>query len=130
MIWSGVTACRVLCDPGDMTSGDDDVTTVRTVLNELMRIAADLPKGLDSRLEFGVCNGENLQLIQHVDVDIYTERVDLHETGAASTAEDTGQPFIFLRAHHHPGDTPGTLLRGVASDTDAELRNLTDQDPE
>jgi len=109
--------------PDDSSEDGDATTTVRTVLNMLMTIAADLPDGLDTRIEVAICDGENLQLIDQVDVAVYTEATE-------STAEVTGEPFVILRGHQHPGEHPGVLLRGVASDADAELRKLTGDDPQ
>lgn len=100
---------------------DDEAMTLRGVLNMLMAVAAELPQGLNSRVEFGVCDGENLQLIDQVDVDIYTNI-------QTASGEEVDEPFVILRAHSHPGQTAGRLLRGAASNADDELRKLTGDD--
>jgi hypothetical protein len=38
--------------------------------------------------------------------------------------------FVLLRGHLHPGEKPGQVLRGLAENVDAELRDLTDDDGE
>jgi hypothetical protein len=103
--------------PGDPKQ-EDEAMTLRGVLNMLMAVAAELPLGLDSRVEFGVCDGENLQRIDQVDVDIYTNI-------QTASGEEAGEPFVILRAQSHPGQTAGRPLRGVASNADDELRKLT-----
>jgi hypothetical protein len=80
----------------------DGQTTVRTVLNALLEIAAGLPLGLDTQMEFGVCDGLNLQLLNNADLISY------HKKAAAGGAE-AGTLSVLLRAHHH-GKAPGEIL--------------------
>ncbi len=85
----------------------------------LTRIASELPGGLDTMVEFGVCDGSSLQLLDDVDVDFYTEITS--EGGRAVSVA-----FVSIRAHHHPGEgKTGQLLRGVAAEVDEELHRLT-----
>ena len=44
------------------------VTTIRDVVDGLTELAAMLPEGLETRVELGVCDGEDLQLIENVDL--------------------------------------------------------------
>jgi hypothetical protein len=36
--------------------------------------------------------------------------------------------YVLIRAHHHPGESPGPLTHGAAADADEELRRLTEGD--
>jgi hypothetical protein len=101
--------------------GQEPGTTLRQIVDMLLAIATDLPAGLDGRIEFGVCDGNNLQIIDHVDLDLYTEV----KPGERPAPDST---YVILRAHHHPGESPGHLLRGAAADADKELRQLTAED--
>ena len=44
------------------------VTTIRDVVDGLTELAGMLPEGLETRVELGVCDGEDLQLIENVDL--------------------------------------------------------------
>lgn len=97
------------------------MTTIRDLLNGLSELAAALPDGLDTPIEAGVCNGENLHLLDNVDVD-HWER---HADGPASSPE----VFVLLRGHLHPNENrPERVLRGVAAGLDDELRQISDNE--
>jgi hypothetical protein len=98
--------------------GADEGPTARKVLNALMEVSARLPEGLDSRLEVGVCDGTNLQLPDIFDITFYTR---ITASGSPRSA-----PAVLLKAHRHPGQNPGELMRGVTSDGDDELHRLID----
>jgi hypothetical protein len=66
--------------------------TVRTVPNALTDMAAGLPLGLDSRMEFGVCDGLNLQLLDNSDLISYRKK-------APAGGEEAGTLSVLLRAH-------------------------------
>jgi hypothetical protein len=85
----------------------DGQTTVRTVLNALLEIAAGLPLGLDSRVEFGVCDGLNMQLLDNADLISYRKK-------APDGSEEADTLSVLLRAHHH-GNAPGELMDGTAA---------------
>lgn len=100
------------------------MTTAQEFIEMIADTAAELDDGLDAGIEFGICDGDNLQLIDNCDIDIYSE---VRTNGSPTTAK----PFIVIRGHHHPGEgKPGKLLRGVAADADEELRRLTDDSSE
>jgi hypothetical protein len=94
------------------------MTTIRELIDGLTEIAEMMPDRLDTELEIGVCNGEDLQIIEKVDVDHYAEM--------SADAPAVDRRFVMLRGHLHPGEKSGMLLRGVASDVDQEFRGLTD----
>jgi hypothetical protein len=96
-----------------------DRTTVRQLINVLSTLASELPGGMDTPVEIGVCDGTDLQLLPKVDVDEY------HHVSLDGTEIRT---FIAIRAHDHPdGSGRGMQARGVAADTDDELRKLTEE---
>lgn len=94
------------------------VTTIRDLVDGLTELADMLPQGFETRVELGVCDGEDLQLIENVDLD----RWALMPPERAHMAEW----FVLLRGHLHPGERAGELLHGAASHVDQELRELTD----
>jgi hypothetical protein len=99
-----------------MTS--DDVTTIREMITMLTALADEVPTGLDTTVEFGICDGESLQIVDDVDVSHWTNMREATPEGV----------LVLIRGHNHPGTRPGRLLRGGAADVDAELRKLTDGD--
>lgn len=94
-------------------------TTLHELIVGLTDMAGDAPAGMETVVRFGVCDGKNLQMLDHVDLDFMTE---VDEGGTPKAA-----PFAIFKAHHHPGETPGPLWPGVASDVDDELRALNDE---
>ena len=94
------------------------VTTIRDVVDGLTELAAMLPEGLETRVELGVCDGEDLQLIENVDLG--------HWALMPPERPQVAERFVLLRGHVHPGERAGELLRGAASHVDQELRKLTD----
>lgn len=99
---------------------DNDVTTIRDMIEALTELAAMLPDAERSEVEFGICNGTDLQMVDKVDVSHYTH------------VRDDGGPdrlFVMFRGHVHPGEKPGRLLRDAVADVDEELRGLRD-DPD
>lgn len=92
---------------------------MRQLVNVLSTLAAALPDGMDTPVEIGVCDGADLQLLSEVDIDEY------HHVSLDGTE---GETFIAIRAHDHPDGTGrGMRMRGVATDTDSELRKLTEE---
>jgi hypothetical protein len=62
---------------------------------------------METPIEFGICNGEDVQMIDDVDLDQWT-RVETDGTPV--------RQFALLRGHIHPGEKTGDRLRGVAAD--------------
>lgn len=91
--------------------------TIRDLIGGLTELAAMLPEGLDTPVQIGICNAEDLQLIEKVDLDQWTYRHD------DSTPDTT---FVLLRGHAHPWEVAGQVLHGAASDD--ELRKLMGDD--
>jgi hypothetical protein len=77
-----------------------------------------LPEGVETHVELGVCNGNDLQLIEKVDLG--------HWALMPPEGPLIAGRFVLLRGHVHPGERAGELLRGAANDLDQELRELTD----
>jgi hypothetical protein len=96
------------------------VTTARELIDMITATAAELRDGLDTDIEFGICDGNNLELIDDVDIDFYAR--------VPTDGSPGGTQLLIICGHHHPGQKPGELLRGAAADVDDELRNLTGQD--
>ena len=46
------------------------VTTIRDLIDGLTELAGMLPEGFETRVELGVCDGEDLQLIEKVDLGL------------------------------------------------------------
>lgn len=82
-------------------------TTVREFVDMMLRSAGDLPAGLDSKIEFGICDGAGMQVVGCVDI--------------GQRAEDNGA--LLLRGHLHPEDVPKPM-RVQAEVLDHELRDL------
>jgi hypothetical protein len=94
------------------------VTTIRDLVDGLTELAGMLPEGFETRVELGVCDGEDLQLIENVDLG--------HWALMPPERPQVTERFVLLRGHVHPGERAGELLRGAASHVDQELRKLTD----
>ncbi|GAA3217305.1 hypothetical protein [Actinocorallia longicatena] len=94
--------------------------TLRETIEMLTALAHQSPDGLDTPVEFAICDGENLQMIDEIDLGTSTR---VSARSAAKTSH-----FVLFRGHHHPGRPPGLLLRGAAADVDDELRGLTEPD--
>jgi hypothetical protein len=92
--------------------------SVREFIERVSAAAADSPGGLDGPVELAICDGRDLQFIDRVDVGVW------------STVRENAQlrSYVLIRAHHHPGETPGRGTRGAAADADDELRRLTGDD--
>lgn len=94
------------------------MTTVRELIETLTEVAAGLPGDRDVDVEIGICDGENLRIVEKVDVDDYAE---------VSSDGVPRKQFVIIRGHlHHAGD--GQTLKGVATDVEDELRKLTGTD--
>jgi hypothetical protein len=92
--------------------------TVRELIEALTAATARLPAALDTDVELGVCDGENLQMIGTVDVN-YWARV-------APNGTPKGY-FVLVQGHPHLDEGgPARPLRGVTADVDDELRKLTE----
>jgi hypothetical protein len=95
------------------------VTTIRDLVDGLIELAGMLPQGFKTRVELGVCDGEDLQLIENIDLDRWAsmppERLQMAEW------------FVLLRGHLHPGERAGELLHRAASHVDQDLRELADE---
>jgi hypothetical protein len=99
------------------------LATIREFVEGLTELADLLPDGFDTPLELGICDGEDLQLLDRVDLGPWTE-----VTGESLEHRSV---FALLRGHHHRDDpNPGRLLRRGAADADEELRKLTDDSDE
>ena len=96
------------------------VSTIRETIEELTRLAGHLRDGMDTPVEFAICDGHSLQMIDDFDVTYWT-RINT-ETGAH------GAQSVMFRGHHHPGKLPGKRHQAVTADVDDELRDLTDSD--
>ncbi len=94
------------------------VTTIRDLVDGLTELAGMLPEGSETRVELGVCDGEDLQLIENVDLD--------HWALMSPERPQVAEQFVLLRGHVHPGERAGELLRGAASHVGQEFRALTD----
>lgn len=99
---------------------DSDVTTIRDMIEALTELAATSPEGVDTQVEFGLCNGVDLQMFDKVDVDHYTHVGD----------DKPDRIFVMFRAHAHPGEEPGRQLRDAVADVDDELRDLLNKPEE
>ena len=86
------------------------VTTIRDVVDGLTELAAMLPEGLETRVELGVCGGEDLQLIENVDLG--------HWALMPPERPQAAEWFVLPRGHVHRGERAGELLRGAASHVD------------
>lgn len=93
------------------------MATVREIIDWLTQAAADLPEGLDTDAQIGICDGSGVRLMPRVDVKSWT-RVSLD-------GQEPDEPFVMLRCHEHPGDEV-TSLPGFAEDIESDLRKLTD----
>jgi hypothetical protein len=94
------------------------VTTIRDLVDGLAELARMLPEGFETRVELGMCDGQDLQLIENVDLG--------HWALMPPEGPLIAGRFVLLRGHVHPGERVGELLRGAANDLDQELRELTD----
>jgi hypothetical protein len=94
------------------------VTTIRDLIDGLTELAGILPEGFETRVELGVCDGKDLQLIEKADLG--------HWALMPPEGPLIAGRFVLLRGHVHPGERAGELLRGAANDLDQELRELTD----
>lgn len=108
-----------------MTLGRVAGATVREFIAELTAIADQLPDGLDSVVELLICDGSNQQFIDNMEVLF---QISLREDGSVNP--DARPPQVVIRGHWHPGESPGRVQRGLATDADEELRKLTEGDPE
>lgn len=97
---------------------EDEQMTVRMFIQRLQLEASALPAGLDAPIELSICNGHGDQFIEHVDVNHWFE---VHR----ETLERTGQGWVRIRGHWHPGELPGKYFPGAEEDWDAELGKLT-----
>ena len=94
------------------------VTTIHDLVDGLTELAGMLPEGFETRVELGVCDGEDLQLIENVDLG--------HWALMPPEQPQAAEWFVLLRGHVHPGERAGELLRGAASHVDLELREFSD----
>jgi hypothetical protein len=92
------------------------MTTIRELIDGLIEGASVLEEGLDAAFSVAVCNGDDLQFINRVDIGHWTRPAD---DGSLQ------ERFMLLRAHLHPGEEAGELSRGVAADADQVLREWT-----
>jgi hypothetical protein len=92
--------------------------SVREFIERLSAAAADLPDGVDGPVELAICDGKDLQFIDRVDVGVWTTVLENARL----------RSYVLIRAHHHPGESPGPRTRGAAADADEELRWLTESD--
>jgi hypothetical protein len=78
-----------------------------------MEEAAALPLGLDTRMEFGVCDGLNLQLL--ADSDLVTYRK------APASGGEVGTLTVLLRVHRHGKALGEVLANGAAACGEEDL---------
>lgn len=104
-------------------AGDDDRTTIREFIEQLMEVA-DQVGGLDAPIELAICNRHDKQFIDRVEV-----------TWQHAYDEATGELVIpsrdncaLILGHWHPDESPGRLHRGITTVMDEELRKLTEGD--
>jgi len=69
------------------------VTTIRDLVDGLTELAGMLPEGFETRVELGVCDGEDLQLIENVDLD--------HWALMPPERPQVAERFVLLRGHVH-----------------------------
>lgn len=95
-----------------------DRPTVRTVIDALIDTAAKLPRGLDTPMKLGVCDAQNVRLLDYADI-----------VPLGNLPLFAGQPFapgaeatlaVLLRAHRHPWEAPGGLLPCGCGEVDDE----------
>ncbi len=94
------------------------MTTARELIDAITELAAGLPDGMETEVELGICDGKNVQMVDKMDIDHWTQLKN-------------GRPvrwFVLLRGHIHPGEKAGDFMPGLANDLDEELRQLTDDD--
>lgn len=94
------------------------VNTIHDLVDGLTELAGMLPEGFETRVELGVYDGEDLQLIENVDLG--------HWALMPPERPQAAEWFVLLRGHVHPGERAGELLRGAASHVDLELREFSD----
>lgn len=92
------------------------MTTIREMIEALVELAEESPAGADTDVEIGICNGTDLQMVDNIDVSHFTRVQD----------DKPDRVFVMFRAHVHPGEKPGELLRDAVADVDDELRDLLD----
>lgn len=95
---------------------DGRPTTIREMIEALVELAEESPVGADTEVEFGICNGTDLQMVDKVDVSHFTHVQD----------GEMPRVFVMFRGHVHPGEKPGQLLHDAVADVDEELRDLLD----
>jgi hypothetical protein len=101
---------------------DDDRVTVREFIAELTRAANDLPEGLDSTLELSICQEEDQQFIDEVEIKPWRT----YNLEAAQEAPE-GPRGVVIIGHWHPGESPGKVLGAKTADMDEELRKMTEE---
>ena len=82
-----------------MTSDQSEpyaVTTIRDLMDGLTELAGMLPEGYETHVELGVCDGEDLQLIENVDLG--------HWALTPPEGPQIASWFVLLRGHVHPGE--------------------------
>lgn len=94
--------------------------TVRQLIADLELQASGLAEGLDSRFELVICQGDQQQFIDHVEV-VYQQ----HTNSGLRVLPDQPQAVLII-GHWHPGETPGRVQRALTADVDDELRGLTE----
>jgi hypothetical protein len=95
--------------------------TVRGLIEALTEAAAGTLNGLDSPIDLGICNGQDLQYIDEIDVSSLT--LVNRQTGTPAP----GSGRVLIRGHWHPDKAPGELRHGIASDADEEWRRLNER---
>ena len=110
-------------DSGNVTDEEpEEYVTTRAFIKQLIDAAGHLPNGLDSPVELAICDGNDKQYIDRVEVTwqyVYDE-----ETG--NLVRQTPDLCTLILGHWHRDESPGRVHRGVPSAVDEELREMTD----
>ena len=90
------------------------MSTVRELITALNAVAAAYDMDDSAEIRLAVCDGETMQFIENVDLDVWSRLTD---TGAQV------ESFVVLRGHPHLGET---TMRTPVADADEHLRRWTD----
>lgn len=97
------------------------MATVREIIEWLAESTANLPEGLDTEAQIGICDGSGIRLMPRMDVKPWTQ--------VSLSGQEPDEAFVMVRCHEHPADEV-TVLPGFAEGIEGDLRTLTDPSEE
>lgn len=92
------------------------MASIRKLIESLTSVATELPEGLDGSVEYAICDGKDLRIIENVDLDSYSQ---VAEGGAVVYR------FAVIRGHLH-GPDDGRTLPGISGQVEDDLRKITE----